>query len=89
MAAWKPSSGYHLRALETPEELTSVEELQRLVWPGNETDIVPVHMLLAAIHNGGFVIGAYSISAQDVPRNETSITDVYEFNKIEIPAVAS
>lgn len=57
------SSGFHsrypVRILESSEELAAVEDLQRLVWPGNETDIVPVHLLLAAVHNGGLVIGAY------------------------------
>jgi predicted GNAT superfamily acetyltransferase len=49
----------NLRILETPEDLMAVEALQRLVWPGNETEIVPVHMLRAAVHNGGLVIGAF------------------------------
>ena len=49
-----------LRILETPEEMEAVEDLQRLVWPGSETDVVPAHMLLTAAHNGGLVIGAYS-----------------------------
>lgn len=48
-----------LKILEHPEELRQVEDLQRLVWPGCETDIVPVHTLLAAAHNGGLVIGAF------------------------------
>jgi predicted GNAT superfamily acetyltransferase len=39
--------------------MTSVEELQRAVWPGSETDVVPAHMLIAATHNGGLVIGAF------------------------------
>jgi predicted GNAT superfamily acetyltransferase len=49
-----------LRILETPQEMEAVEDLQRLVWPGSETDVVPAHMLLTAAHNGGLVIGAYS-----------------------------
>ena len=49
----------NIRFLETPEELTAAEDLQRLVWPGDDTEIVPVHMLLAALHGGGLVIGAY------------------------------
>jgi predicted GNAT superfamily acetyltransferase len=49
----------NIRLLETPAELTAVEELQKLVWPGDDTEIVPVHMLLAALHGGGLVIGAY------------------------------
>jgi predicted GNAT superfamily acetyltransferase len=48
-----------LRILETPQEMQAVEDLQRLVWPGSETDVVPAHLLLAAVHNGGLVIGAY------------------------------
>lgn len=48
-----------IRLLETPEELTLVEELQRIVWPGSETDVVPMHMLIAVVHNGGLVLGAF------------------------------
>lgn len=48
-----------IRLIETPEELTAVEELQRQVWPGSETDIVPAHLLITAIHNGGVVLGAF------------------------------
>ncbi len=47
-----------IRLLESPEELLLVEELQRQVWPGNETDVVPVHLLRAAVDHGGLVIGA-------------------------------
>ena len=49
----------NIRILETPEQMRAVEELQRRVWPGSETEIVPAHILLAAAHNGGLVIGAY------------------------------
>jgi predicted GNAT superfamily acetyltransferase len=55
-----------LRILETPEEIVEVENLQRLVWPGSELDIVPAHLLLTAAHNGGLVIGA------SVPETETT-----------------
>ncbi len=48
-----------IKIMEAPEELAQVEELQRLVWPGSETDVVPLHMLRAAVHSGGLVIGAY------------------------------
>jgi predicted GNAT superfamily acetyltransferase len=50
--------GIQLHILETPEEMALVEEIQRQVWPGNETEIVPAHILLTAIHNGGVLIGA-------------------------------
>jgi predicted GNAT superfamily acetyltransferase len=48
-----------IKILETPEEIQGVEELQRVVWPGSETDVVPMHVMRAAAHNGGLVIGAY------------------------------
>jgi predicted GNAT superfamily acetyltransferase len=48
-----------IRILETPQEMTLVEELQRQVWPGSETDVVPMHMLITAVHNGGLVLGAF------------------------------
>jgi len=48
-----------IRLLDTPEEMAVVEELERLVWPGDETEIVPVHMLRAVTNNGGLIIGAF------------------------------
>ena len=54
------SQAWVIKILETPEEIALVEELQRRIWPGSETDIVPVHMLLASVHNGGLLIGAYA-----------------------------
>lgn len=52
-------SNFNIRILETPEEMIRVEELQRAVWAGSETDVVPMHMLITAVHNGGLVIGAF------------------------------
>ncbi len=51
---------YDIRLLDTPEELERVEELQRQVWPGSETDVVPMHMLITAVHNGGLTLGAFA-----------------------------
>src|SRR5215831_14093612 len=48
-----------IKILEAPEEMNQIEALQRAVWPGSETDIVPTHMLITAIHNGGLVLGAF------------------------------
>lgn len=48
-----------LRILEKPDELAEVERLQRQVWPGDDAAIVPAHLLVAASHNGGLVIGAF------------------------------
>lgn len=57
-----------LHVLDTPQDMAAVEELQRQVWTGNETEIVPVHMLIAAVHNGGLAIGAFE-NRDDQPRS--------------------
>jgi predicted GNAT superfamily acetyltransferase len=55
----KPTPEWIIRLIKSPEEMASVEELQRIVWPGTETDVLPAHMLLAVVHNGGLLLGAY------------------------------
>ena len=52
-------SNFNIRLIETPEDIRLVEELQRDVWPGSETDVVPLHMLITAVHNGGLMLGAF------------------------------
>jgi len=54
MADWE------IHQLENPESLHEIEELQGVIWPGSQREIVPVHMFLAAIYNGGLVLGAFS-----------------------------
>ena len=49
----------NIHLIETPEELHLVEDLQREVWPGSETDVVPMHMMVTVVHNGGLVLGAF------------------------------
>ena len=48
-----------IRVLESPQDISAVEALQRAVWPGSETDVVPAHMLITAVHNGGLLVGAF------------------------------
>ncbi len=48
-----------IRVLEQPEEMAAVEELQQLVWPGPDLEVVPKDLLLAVVHNGGLAIGAF------------------------------
>ena len=50
---------FELHILDTPAEMTAIEDLQRQVWLGSETEVVPSHMLMAIMHNGGLAIGAY------------------------------
>jgi predicted GNAT superfamily acetyltransferase len=54
-----------LHILETPQEMAAAEQLQRRIWPGTDRDAVPHHMLLAAAHNGGLVVGAIEAEALD------------------------
>lgn len=58
-----------LEILENYETILPVEDLQRRIWPGSETDIVPAHILHAAVHNGGLLIGAFTrpMTAEDQP----------------------
>lgn len=55
-----------LKILDKPEEMDAVESLQRVVWPGDEAEIVPTHLLITAAHNGGLVIGAFLNDAADL-----------------------
>jgi len=48
-----------IKVLESPDDMTAVEALQRAVWPSSETDVVPAHMLITAVHNGGLLVGAF------------------------------
>ena len=48
-----------IRSIIKPDEMRKTEDLQRLIWPGADRDIVPDHMLLAVARNGGIVLGAF------------------------------
>ncbi len=50
-----------LRIIDSPEDLAYVEDIQRQVWSGDETEIVPSHLLIAAVQHGGLLIGAFDV----------------------------
>lgn len=50
---------YKIRLLETVEEMHTIEDLIAEIWGGGAEDIVPQHILVAIIHNGGFAFGAF------------------------------
>ncbi len=50
---------FTIRRLESHADYLAVEDLQRAVWPGPETDLVPRHLLSTAAQNGGLVLGAF------------------------------
>ncbi len=51
--------GIEIRAIFLYEEMVQAEDLQRIVWSGSETDIVPAHLSMAISHNGGAMLGAF------------------------------
>lgn len=53
------SAPISIRPLTSPADMAQAEALQRIVWPGSETDIVPGHLMLALAHGGGVVLGAF------------------------------
>lgn len=61
MIGWEHSDQFQLNVLGKPEQMTWVENLQRKIWSGDDTEIVPGHLLLTAVHNGGLVIGAFQL----------------------------
>jgi predicted GNAT superfamily acetyltransferase len=67
-----------LKILESPEEMVLVEDLQRVVWSGNEIEIVPVHLLITAAHNGGLAIGAF-LPAESGEERDRMIGFVFGF----------
>ncbi|GAB4542642.1 MAG: hypothetical protein Fur002_13290 [Anaerolineales bacterium] len=64
-----------IRLLETPQDLQPLEDLQRQIWSGSETDVVPLHLLVTAVHNGGLILGAF--------QNEKMIGFVFGFPGLE------
>jgi len=50
---------YDIRLLESPEEMQMTEWLTEVIWRGGPLDVVPAHILLAFVHNGGLAVGAF------------------------------
>lgn len=62
-----PKGAVEIRFLHTPDEMRQVEDVQRVVWPGSETDVVPMHLLITLAHNGGVVLGAFPLDQAGQP----------------------
>lgn len=76
---------WFIRILEDPEELKQVEDLQGIIWPGSEIDVVPVHILIPMVQSGGIAVGAFTSSDPGEETKEMMIGFVYGFpgvNKI-------
>lgn len=48
-----------IRPVTSLDEMYQVEEVQRVLWAGDEAMIVHTHMLLTIARNGGLVLGAF------------------------------
>jgi len=70
---------FQLRILDKMEEMVAVENLQRIIWPDNETDVVPGHILITFAHNGGVVIGAFPISDEEAHTRDENINSETSF----------
>jgi predicted GNAT superfamily acetyltransferase len=53
------NSNLSIRVIETPDEMLEIETLQKIVWQCGDAEITPGNMLIAAVHGGGLVLGAY------------------------------
>lgn len=50
----------HIRLIDEVPEFQEAVDLQKLVWQPDDRDLVPVTELVAAAHNDGMVLGAWS-----------------------------
>ncbi len=69
MIGWQYGESYQLHILDKPKEMTWVEDLQRTIWSGDNTEIVPGHLMLTAVHNGGLIIGAFDLKGNNLESN--------------------
>jgi predicted GNAT superfamily acetyltransferase len=53
------SGDLRIRPLDSIEDFRAAEALQREVWSGSETDVIPLHVLLTVAKGGGLVLGAF------------------------------
>jgi predicted GNAT superfamily acetyltransferase len=58
---------FTLHLLDELDQILPIENLQRMVWPGCETDVVPAHLLRSVIQHGGLLIAAYPEPALENP----------------------
>ena len=70
-----------IRPVQTHDEYRAVERLQREVWGQGDLDVVPDHLLITAQKNGGLVLGAFEVLAEEGQgeREERLIGAVFGF----------
>ena len=61
------ANNWTIKILDSIDQIKKVEDLQKVVWPGSDTDVVPAHLLITAVHNGGFLLGAFHAEGLEPP----------------------
>ena len=61
------ANNWTIKILDSIDQIKKVEDLQKVVWPGSDIDVVPAHLLITAVHNGGFVLGAFPAEGLEPP----------------------
>ena len=54
------SDAIEIRPLKTLEECQHFQEVQRRVWNSDDLDVVPTHVLITQMKNGGLLLGAFA-----------------------------
>jgi predicted GNAT superfamily acetyltransferase len=60
------SSEYELRDLTRAEDLELLEDIQKRAWNYDDREVTPGSLMVASVHTGGIVVGAYPITS-DIP----------------------
>ena len=53
------STQYELRDLTRAEDLELLEEIQKRAWNYDDREVTPGSLMVASVHTGGIVVGAY------------------------------
>uniref|UniRef100_A0A7C1J9C0 N-acetyltransferase domain-containing protein n=1 Tax=Caldilinea aerophila TaxID=133453 RepID=A0A7C1J9C0_9CHLR len=54
------SDSITIRAITSIEEIEHFQRLEQLIWQSPPDELMPVHMVITAIHNGGGLLGAFA-----------------------------
>ena len=49
-----------IRPLSTPEDCKHLQHVERLIWGAPDEDLIPVHVAITVLKNGGGALGAFS-----------------------------
>lgn len=49
-----------IRAITSVEEIEYFQRLEQLIWQSPPDELMPIHMVITAIHNGGGLLGAFA-----------------------------